>query len=150
HMVTALTFVFIIGFLCYILLPCNPPRYLIPHLYSHPPKLYGLFLYDTLQGAWDGMSVISGGAFPSLHVAISSIALLYGFRLRHLSRLFCILHFVTAPLVVGVWVATIYLRHHWVIDIVAGLVVAIVAMLLSQYALRWGMRKRLALPLSDS
>ncbi|MFH1652782.1 MAG: phosphatase PAP2 family protein, partial [Pseudomonadota bacterium] len=125
QMSLCLTFVFLAGFLCYVFLPANPPRYFITDLYTSPVKLTGLFLFDRLQGAWDGLSVIKGGAFPSLHVGISSVALIYAYKFRNISRLYSLIWWSYIPLVVSLWFSTIYLRHHWVIDIFAGWLVAL-------------------------
>lgn len=125
-MVLCLTFVFIIGFLCYVLFPCSPPRYFIRDLFNMPHRLTGIFLYNNLQGMWDGFSVIGGGAFPSLHVGISSVALIYAYKYRHFSKLYYFLWVLYIPLVTSLWVSTVYLRHHWFIDIVAGWIVAFV------------------------
>lgn len=127
HMSLAMTLTFLMGFVGYVFLPASPPRYFIEHLYTDPPRLYGLFLFDRMQGAWDGLSVISGGAFPSLHVALSAVALIYAFRFRNLNRTARVVFCVYVPLILSLWFSTVYLRHHWVIDIVAGLLVAAAA-----------------------
>jgi len=124
HMALSLTVCFILGFLGYVFLPCSPPRYFIEHLYTDPARLHGLFLFDRLQGAWDGLSVISGGAFPSLHVGLSAVALIYAFKYRNLNRTCKIVWYAYIPLVTSLWFSTVYLRHHWVMDIFAGLFVA--------------------------
>lgn len=127
EMALCLTLVFIVGFLGYVFLPASPPRYFIENLYTDPVKLYGLFLYDRLQGAWDGLSVISGGAFPSLHVGISAVALIYAYKFRRVSTKFRWIWYTYVPLVTSLWFSTVYLRHHWVIDIFAGLMVTAIA-----------------------
>ncbi|MFH0800452.1 MAG: phosphatase PAP2 family protein [Pseudomonadota bacterium] len=127
HMALTLTLVFIMGFVGYVFLPASPPRYFIEQMYTTPARLHGLFLFDRLQGAWDGLSVISGGAFPSLHVGISTVALIYAFRFRHLNRMCKAVWYACIPLVTCLWFSTVYLRHHWVIDIAAGWAVALLA-----------------------
>ncbi len=149
HMALALTIAYVLGFMGYVFLPASPPRYFIDSLFTEPSRLYGFFLFDKLQGTWDSLSVISGGAFPSLHVGLSSVALIYAFRLRNVNRTFRIVWYAYIPLVTSLWFSTVYLRHHWVIDIFAGWAVAIAA-----YYGACGMmgvwsrlRKRYALPL---
>lgn len=135
-MVLCLTFVFIMGFLCYVFFPCSPPRYFMTDLYTSPHRLTGLFLYNNLQGMWDGFSVISGGAFPSLHVGLSSVALIYAYKFRHFSKLYYWIWILYIPLVTSLWVSTVYLRHHWFIDIFAGWIVAFVGYFLAARAIR--------------
>ena len=56
--------------------------------------------------------------FPSMHVAISFLAWMYAFR--NSRRLF----FLLAPFVLSLWVSTVYLRYHYLVDVLAGLVIA--------------------------
>lgn len=148
HIAMALTFSFILGFLGYIFFPCSPPRYFITEMFTNG-ALHGPLLYDRLQAMWDGFSVVGGGAFPSLHVGISSVALIYVWKYRYFSRLYQVLYYIYMPLVVSLWISTIYLRHHWVIDIFAGWAVAYVGYRLADLSLRkWNrLRRRFAFPL---
>lgn len=143
HMALCVTLSFIMGFLGYVFLPASPPRYFIENLYTDPVKLHGLFLFDRLQGAWDSLSVISGGAFPSLHVGISTVALIYAYKFRNDNKFCRIIWFVFVPLVAGLWFSTVYLRHHWVIDIFAGWVVAGVGYVCADWMMKvWGNLRR--------
>ncbi|MFH1829201.1 MAG: phosphatase PAP2 family protein [Pseudomonadota bacterium] len=148
HMALCLTLTFILGFLGYVFLPASPPRYFIEHLFTDPVRLHGVFLFGHLQDAWDGLSVISGGAFPSLHVGISAVALIYAFKYRKLNRTCRLIWYAYVPLVASLWFSTIYLRHHWAIDIFAGWAVAFVAYLGAASLMRvWGrLRARYGLP----
>jgi membrane-associated phospholipid phosphatase len=148
HMALCLTLTFIMGFLGYVFLPASPPRYFIEPLFTDPARLQGVFLFEKLQGAWDGLSVVSGGAFPSLHVGISAVALIYAFRYRKLNRTLRIIWCVYMPLVLSLWFSTIYLRHHWAIDIFAGWAVAAFAYIGANGLMQvWGrLRARYALP----
>ena len=151
RMVLCLSFVFMMGFVCYVLFPCSPPRYFITEMYTNPHQLKGLFLFNRLQGMLDGFSVIKGGAFPSLHVGISAVALIYAYRFRNRSGLNKFIWFLYMPLVTGLWFSTVYLRHHWVVDIIAGLMVTLISYFLADWLLHlWErLRRRYSLPLID-
>ncbi|MBL7685064.1 MAG: phosphatase PAP2 family protein, partial [Deltaproteobacteria bacterium] len=136
----AVIFTFILGFICYIVFPALPPRFYIHDLFTNPPSLNGSALHDLLQGTWDGLSVNRGAAFPSLHTALSSVALFYAFRYRNERKLFKITFWIYLPLIVGLWSSTIYLRHHWVLDIFAGWTVAAIACFTSQKISYWTQR----------
>lgn len=125
EIILALSLCFLIGFLGYVFFPCSPPRYFLVHEFTHPVHLYGPYLFNTLQSRWDQLSVIPTGAFPSLHVAISSIALIYAYRFSHRSRFDRRLYLLYIPLVISLWLSTVYLRHHWFIDILAGWLLAL-------------------------
>ena len=142
EMALALTFTFIMGFIGYVIWPCSPPRYFITEMYTSPAVLHGPILFDRLQAAWDGLSVIPCGAFPSLHVGLSTVALLYSWKFRNFSKLYKITWYIFLPLVISLWFSTIYLRHHWVIDIFAGWAVALIGFFLSEYLLKlWRMAR---------
>lgn len=125
EMVLALSLCFLIGFLGYVFFPCSPPRFFIKNEFTDPVNLYGPWLFNRLQAQWDNLSAIPTGAFPSLHVAISAIALVYAFRFRKWGRFDRGLYRIYIPLVLSLWISTIYLRHHWFIDILAGWVLAL-------------------------
>ena len=67
----------------------------------------------------------SRAAFPSLHAAVSLVALVYAWR--YAAPWFWVL----LPFVLGLWVSTIYLRHHYVVDLLAGWALAPVAVWLA-------------------
>lgn len=147
-MALALTFTFLMGFIGYIIWPASPPRYFITDLYTSPHVLHGPYIFDRLQGAWDSLSVIPCGAFPSLHVGVSAVALYYAWKYRNINRIYKTIWLMYIPLVTSLWFSTVYLRHHFVIDIFAGWVVAIAGCALSEYVLNaWrGFRSRFRLP----
>ena len=60
------------------------------------------------------LATAARAAFPSLHSAVSSLSLVYAWR--YCRRFFPILLAFVIPLLV----ATVYLRHHWVVDLLAG------------------------------
>jgi membrane-associated phospholipid phosphatase len=109
------------GFLLFVIFPAGPPRFSIGHLFD-PPRLTGRFgFFEATQGAWDRMNKIPvHSSFPSLHCALSATALFYAWRFRRaaggLAMFLCFL-----PLVVSLWLSTIYLRHHWIVDCFAGI-----------------------------
>jgi membrane-associated phospholipid phosphatase len=121
----AVAFTFVIGFAGYVLTPALPPRFYIPHLFAGP--LPSGILLGRAQAMWDKLAVVKGAAFPSLHVGVSTTALIYAFRYRSSSTLYRILWWVYIPLTLGLWLSTIYLRHHWLGDIAGGWIVAALA-----------------------
>jgi len=63
----------------------------------------------------------SRGAFPSLHCAVSFVSLFFAWR--YVKWLFWLM----LPAVILLIVSTVYLRHHYVIDLIAGLFLGIFA-----------------------
>ena len=87
----------------------------------------------------------SRAAFPSLHAAVSLLSL--GLAWRFIRPLF----FLLTPAVLGLWASTIYLRHHFVVDLVAGFALAPAAYLLSpRLESWWAARQKIFAPGSTS
>ncbi|KAI9265236.1 hypothetical protein BDA99DRAFT_508099 [Phascolomyces articulosus] len=73
-------------------------------------KILGLDLY----GSSFGHSPLVFGAFPSLHSADATFTMLFLFYLKRNMWPLCIMH------VMWMWWATMYLTHHYLIDLVGG------------------------------
>ena len=78
----------------------------------------------------------SRAAFPSLHAAVSLLAL--GLAWRFTRPLF----FVLLPMAFGLWVSTVYLRHHFVVDLFAGFALAPAAYVLAPRLDGWWTARR--------
>jgi membrane-associated phospholipid phosphatase len=122
-----------IGFVLFLLFPAGPPRFYPPFLNGgfHPAHLHSFTgLYETQQRAFDRVDPLRvRSAFPSLHCSIALLTLFYAWRFGgalfprrpRLYFWFCL------PLVISLWISTIYLRHHWIPDIAAGLLLGLVS-----------------------
>jgi membrane-associated phospholipid phosphatase len=61
------------------------------------------------------------GAMPSLHVGVAAFLCAFDLRFNRLRGMACV------PLVLLIGAATVYLRYHYAIDIIAGLTIALLA-----------------------
>ena len=100
------------GYVLYILFPTVPPRLWIADQYTL--NLEGGLLHSTQRAMVSITPSSSRAAFPSLHAGITLLSLLYSWRFMR--KLFWFL----LPLAIGLHVATIYLRHHYIVDWFAG------------------------------
>jgi membrane-associated phospholipid phosphatase len=123
---------FCAGHIVYLLAPGYGPVVALSDHFSEPLPT-GLW-YDMVMG-----TVSSAGAqmdiFPSLHTAAPVFFTLFSFR--HRDRLpfrftWPLLAFFTPNIII----ATMYLRWHWVIDIVAGIAHAALALSLARVLTR--------------
>ncbi len=108
-----------IGFLGYLLVPASGPYLAFARLYSVP--LTGGWLTQANAGFVD----IGGNkvdAFPSLHCAASAFVLAFDYR-HSRGRFWLFL----VP-VLGLWFSTVYLRFHYLVDLVAGFALAAAAL----------------------
>ncbi|KAG9067356.1 Aureobasidin resistance protein Aur1 [Linnemannia hyalina] len=131
----------VVGVLTQIFFPCAPPWYetkyggFEPATYSMPGDPGGLARVDDILGvnmykATFTASPLVFGAFPSLHSAHAwqlGFFLVYIFGPRAIP--FTVLY------VFWIWWATMYLGHHYVVDLVGGGAYAVVAFWLGSYFL---------------
>lgn len=117
---------FMVFFLCYytayiayFFFPVEGPRYFIATL--HTVRLDGLILTDTIRNFIDFFEPNKLDCFPSLHSAILSVTMLVCYR--HNKTMFWLFQ----PIAVGIMVSLVYCRYHYVVDIIAGLVLAVPA-----------------------
>lgn len=128
----ALTFLLVnlIGFVIYYAFPAAPPWYVHQHGFGFQPLTLGstggLSKFDAYFHINLFKSIYSKGsnvfaAMPSLHSAYPVIVLYYGFRNRlGLANIFF------AIVVLGIWFTAVYASHHYVLDVLAGIICAIV------------------------
>jgi membrane-associated phospholipid phosphatase len=116
EMMTGVVVVTFLGLIGYLLVPAIGPIYTLRDQYTVPLSV-PLDLMNR-QIEFMDFARIKRDVFPSLHVGISFVVWLYAFR--NSRKLFWIL----SPLVLSLFVSTIYLRYHYLIDVVAGLVLA--------------------------
>jgi len=112
------------SFMGYLFVPARGPVAAMVDVLPSP--LTGGFFHSLVVRAID-LAGGPHGAFPSLHVGASTMAALVDFR--HGDRLRGLIY---APLVALIGVATVALRYHYVVDVLAGLALAWAAVLLAE------------------
>lgn len=116
EMMCGLMVISFFGLLGYLLVPAIGPMYTLRDHYTVPLS-QPLVLFNRQMDFMD-YARIRRDVFPSLHVGISFVVWLYAYR--NSRRLFWIL----APLVLSLWVSTVYLRYHYLVDCLAGFALA--------------------------
>ena len=129
---------FYLGYGLYLLLPSAPPRIVLVSEFKKNLGGDPLFATVAAEKAFSLLPTDSRAAFPSLHAAVSLLALILAWRFTRG------LLVVLIPLVLGLWVSTVYLRHHFVVDLIAGFLLAPVAYLLAPRLDAWWDDKRRA------
>ncbi len=113
------------GLLGYALVPAIGPLYTLRDQFTVPLS-QPLEVFNR-QVEFMDFARIRRDVFPSLHVGISFLVWLYAYR--NSKKLFLVL----APFVLSLWVSTIYLRYHYLVDVLAGLVLAPLCFVLSNW-----------------
>ena len=127
--VFVLAFGYYVSFIGYILFPAVGPRYAMTALYSVP--LEGSFITDFVRDTLNAIEHNKRDCMPSGHTQIALMVLYLAHRYEKL--LFCVL----LPIVCGLILSTVYLRYHYVIDLMVGVTLAILCMIFGPLLHRW-------------
>ncbi len=139
------TFVLVnmLGFIIYYVYPAAPPWYYQLNgdvfVSGTPGNTAGLFRFDQYfeAGIFRNLYAKSSNVFaamPSLHSAYPVIVLYYGIRRReHL-----VVNLLFALVMLGIWFAAVYTSHHYVLDVVAGILTAFTGIFLYNWITRPG------------
>jgi hypothetical protein len=128
------------SFIIYIVYPAVPPwmaskqYHAIPHInkifddfnYAVQQKMFGHQYFSLLNVGYDKVA-----AMPSLHAAFPVLGMLY------LCKAFGRWGLLMLVYVVTIWFAVVYMGEHWTIDVLVGLVCAVVAYADVESVARW-------------
>ena len=131
----AFLFVNLVGFIGYYIHPAAPPWYVIEHgfkpILNTPGSVAGLGRFDELIGLPMFHSIYCNNsnvfaAVPSLHAAYMLVATIYAVISRQHKLCICIFAFIC----MGIWWTAVYSTHHYIIDVLLGILTTIVALLI--------------------
>ena len=111
---------FLLSYIGYMIVPARGPRFLLEHA-----PLQGLWLFNSMQATLDRLESAHYDCFPSGHVELTILA---WWSSRQVSKR---LFWVYLAYTLGMIFATVYLRYHYTVDLVAGALVAIVLLLVA-------------------
>ncbi len=124
----------LIGFVIYYIYPAAPPWYIQQHGFDFLPFTKGntaglerfdtYFNTDVFHSLYNKSSNVFA-AMPSLHSAYPVIVLYHAIK-NKLGKV-CIL---LAIVMLGIWFSAVYNSHHYVLDVIAGIVCALTAICL--------------------
>jgi hypothetical protein len=136
-----LTFVLVnfIGFIVYYTFPAAPPWYVKYHGFNFiahtPGNTAGLAKFDVYFNVSVFKSIYAKGsnvfaAMPSLHSSYPVIVVYYAVKNR-----LGIVNVLFATVMVGIWFAAVYLSHHYVLDVLSGILSAVIGISLFNWLL---------------
>ncbi len=131
----AFLFVNLLGFCGYYIHPAAPPWYAINYgftpILNTPGNVAGLGRFDTLLGinifhSIYGKNANVFAAVPSLHAAYMLIATVYAAisKQKHITTI------VFAFICMGIWWTAVYSCHHYIIDVLLGILTAVLGILI--------------------
>jgi len=113
---------FYLSYVGYMLWPALGPRFTI----NYGSELSGFLLANSVQEFLNKLEGIKRDAFPSGHTGIALTVLYLSFRYER--RLFRI----SLPFVFALIFSTVYLRYHYVVDVMAGVFLALITVVLGE------------------
>src|SRR5262249_28836989 len=118
RLMLALSLANMVGYVGYVAVPAVGP-------YIYQPSPFHDRLPSATRGANYVVSIIDSAkgsardCFPSMHTANTTIALLAAFSFRRFAG------WLFLPIALGLYLSAIYLRMHYVVDVVAGFLLAV-------------------------
>jgi membrane-associated phospholipid phosphatase len=117
---------FYLSYLGYLLFPAVGPRFTLNHLQTTDLQSGPMTLW--IRQTLDSLEHNKTDAFPSGHTAVALVSLFYAWKYRQ-KALFRVL----VPAVAALIVSTVYLRYHYVIDVIAGMLLAVLTIFISPW-----------------
>lgn len=144
-MVFSIIYGFFLSYLGYFLLPAIGPRFTLHEFYNINTELPGLLLTNFLRevvntgesiprGTPNPAAIVQRDVFPSGHTQMTLIVMYLSVRFRVKSRWFLL------PTGLLLIFATVYLRYHYVIDLIGGLTFMIITMISGKALFNWWQR----------
>lgn len=141
YAIFVIMFGFYLSFIGYLLVPAVGPRFTLHDFASTDNELPGLFFTQIIRdlinfgesipkGSADAMLLAQRDAFPSGHTIV--ILLIAYLSLKFRSKSF----FFYLPYSVLMIFSTVYLRYHYVIDLIAAVPFVVITVLVSNYFYR--------------
>jgi membrane-associated phospholipid phosphatase len=115
------------AYVIYFFVPAMGPRYYEPIMQLQTKSLHGVFLAVPIREIIHFFEPNKFDAFPSLHAATTLTTLVI--MAKYNKKMFLIF----IPLFLGILVAVIYCRFHYVMDVFAGIVWTIVAVVVAGF-----------------
>jgi hypothetical protein len=132
----SITFVLVnmLGFIIYYAYPAAPPWYVQFHGFHFQPltpgNTAGLARFDKFFNIGLFKSIYAKGsnvfaAMPSLHSSYPVVVLYYGIKNR-----LGLINWFFAVVMLGIWFTAVYASHHYVLDVLAGITCATIAIII--------------------
>ena len=138
----AIIFGFFLSYIGYFALPAIGPRFTLHDFHSENIEMPGILVTGFLrnvtnivesipQGTPNPENIVQRDVFPSGHTMITLVVIFLSIKLKSRSRFFLI------PIGSLLIFATVYLRYHYVIDLIGGLVLMLFCVFTAPKIFNW-------------
>ena len=117
---------FYLSYIGYMLFPAVGPRFTLNYLQT--TDLQAGPMTQWIQQSLNSLEHNKTDAFPSGHTAVALVSLFFAWKYRQRA-----LFRVLVPAVAALIVSTVYLRYHYVIDVIAGMLLALLTIFISPW-----------------
>lgn len=133
---------FFLSYIGYLLVPAVGPRFILHEFSKIDLELPGIFITSTLRsllnagesipdGTLNPIAFVQRDVFPSGHAQMTLIIMYLAAKYRAHSRWFL---WITGSLLI---IGTVYLRYHYVIDVIGGVMFFVFTIWNAKYLKRW-------------
>lgn len=138
----------LLGFVGYYIHPASPPWYVAQHgftpIFNTPGNTAALGRWDAMTGlpifhALYGKNANVFAAVPSLHAAYMLITTFYAIASRRKISMV----FIFSIICLGIWWTAVYTGHHYIIDVLLGILTALAGVALWEIVYRTTRNKQL-------
>ncbi|MEW6194705.1 MAG: phosphatase PAP2 family protein [Bacteroidota bacterium] len=137
-----IVFGFVLSFIGYLLFPAIGPRFTLHNFATNNIEMPGLFITDMLReivnsgesipsGTPNPASVVQRDAFPSGHTQMTLLVMYLSVKFVSRLKLFFL---INGSLLIF---ATVYLRYHYVADLIGGFLFMLLTLLSGKYFYNW-------------
>jgi membrane-associated phospholipid phosphatase len=113
---------FYLYYIVFALIPVAGPQFFFEFTEAEPPYLFGKIMHYILINAEEPT-----GAFPSSHVGVSLVLSYIAFK--HQKMVF----YISLPFVIGICFATVYLKAHYLVDVIGAFISVPIFIAISTY-----------------
>jgi membrane-associated phospholipid phosphatase len=136
---------FFLSYIGYFALPAIGPRFILHNFHNENIELPGILLTNFLRdvtntvesippGTLNPENMVQRDVFPSGHTMITLVVIYLSIRLKSRSRFFIV------PIGAMLIFATVYLRYHYVIDLIGGLLFMLFCVYTAPMIFNWWSR----------
>lgn len=145
-LIRMILFGFYVSYLLYFFFPAIGPRFCVHDFLSLSNELPGLWLADTFRnfintgggippGVLNPQDYVNRDCMPSGHTMLTLMNIYLSFKFK--SRLRYVFLIIGSSLIFS----TVYLRYHYVVDLIAGLIFAVLVLWSEPYIYAWLKKK---------
>ena len=142
----AIVYGFILSFIGYLIVPAIGPRFTLHNFETNNIEMPGLFLTNILReivnsgesipfGTQNPAAIVQRDAFPSGHTQITLLVMYLAVKFKSRFKYFFL---INGTLLIF---ATVYLRYHYVIDLLGGIAFMIFTIWSGSYIFNWWQKK---------